>query len=239
MWRCGLFPLIKSYVPTKVCYVSVLKSVVRIVDRAPGSSIEHIRRLTHLSSMPWVRLSFMLTITSRGCIFLSPLHFGVVTLPRECTSDTNDYYVRPHMYTLPDDDVVTQWWWDQRLSSSLFLSFRLSTHAVQFAATWEFCSEHRRAYIRTSSGLSQSPSVAVFVAHCCTVTVSVSFLPCRFSDLNLSIPRERAHQRDYHDAIKSETRNLRTFETNLRKFRTQQSAKYHTSWRESINLMSL
>lgn len=41
---------------------------------------------TYLSSMPWLRLSFILTITSRGCsIFLSPLHFGVVTLPRECT----------------------------------------------------------------------------------------------------------------------------------------------------------
>ncbi|EFN64813.1 hypothetical protein EAG_03583 [Camponotus floridanus] len=80
-------------------------------NRAPNSGIEDMYAVTvresnetHLSSMPWLRLSFMLTITSRGCIFLSPLHFGVVTLPRECTSGTDDYYVRSHMYTLPDDD---------------------------------------------------------------------------------------------------------------------------------------
>lgn len=72
----------------------------------------------------------MLTITSRGCIFLSPLHLGVVTLPRECTSDTNDY-VSPHMYTLPDDNVVTPG--DDEIN--VYLSFCLSTHAVQFAAT--------------------------------------------------------------------------------------------------------
>jgi len=49
---------------------------------------------THLSSMPWLRLSFMLTITSRGCIFFlsPPPHFGVVTLPRERTSGTSDDY---------------------------------------------------------------------------------------------------------------------------------------------------
>lgn len=134
---------------------------------------ESQRRLTHLSSMPWLRLSFILTITSRGCIFLSPLHFGVVTLPCECISGTNDYYVRPHMYTLPDDDgVMTP---DDEinvylpLSLPLFFSFRLSTHAVQFAARENFA-EHRRAYIYKwargwVSHLSSQPSSHT-AAHC-------------------------------------------------------------------------
>lgn len=104
-----------------------MRPILESVKRTGRNNIKNRTRLTHLSSMPWLRLSFMLTITSRGCIFLSPLHFGVVTLPRECTSDTNDYYVRPHMYTLPEDDVVTPTVMMRSTSISFSLSASLLT----------------------------------------------------------------------------------------------------------------
>lgn len=114
----------------------------------------------------------MLTITSRGCIFLSPLHLGVVTLPHKCMSSTNDDY-GPHTYTLFRDDAVTPDANDKNEINmdrlSLFLSFYLRG---SIRGDMRVLLEAPR-YIRTSSGLSQSRIVAAFVAllHCRGTTV--------------------------------------------------------------------
>lgn len=97
--------------------------------RGRGTGLE-TSNSTHLSSMPWLHLSFMLTITSRGCIFLSPLHSGVVTLPREFTPGTNDGYVRPHTYaSLRDDAMTSSAWRDDEINVFLCLPPCRSTHA--------------------------------------------------------------------------------------------------------------
>lgn len=64
-------------------------------DRHPSVSIDvreltSTRERTHLSSMLWFRLSLMLTITSRGCMVLSSLHFEEVTLPHNGSPKKNE-----------------------------------------------------------------------------------------------------------------------------------------------------
>lgn len=169
--------------------------------------------------MPWLRLSFMLTITSRGCIFLSPLHFGVVTLPRECTSGTDDSYVRSHMYTLPDDDDDAVTPADDEINVylylflPLFISFRLSAYScdsihcnVRVPLGAPMCIHTSKLGVKS---VTYRCNFRRTLLHC---HGSAAFLARRFSeihgDLNLSISRERAHQRDSHNATKSETRKL-------------------------------
>jgi len=138
--------------------------------------------------MPWLRLSFMLTITSRGCIFLSPLHFGVVTLPREFMPGTNDDYVRPHTYVSLCNDVVTSSasrWRDQRLSPSPTLSIysrRFNSRRRESSArSIDVHTNELEARGERREGLRQSRIVASLrrtLLHC----ARSASLSCRFSE---------------------------------------------------------
>lgn len=181
-----------------------------------------------LSSMPWLRLSFMLTITSRGCIFLSPLHFGVVTLPRECTSGTDDYYVRSHMYTLPDDDDAVTPADDEinvylYLFLPLFISFRLSAYScdsihcnVRVPLGAPMCIHTSKLGVKS---VTYRCNFRRTLLHC---HGSAAFLARRFGESTAILISQ--FLASAHISVTTTTRLNRkhgTLETNLRKFKTQ------------------